>query len=297
MLAMDAERAQAQDNLSQESAALAEHLRRSTVVVRGRGPGGGSGVIWRSNGLVVTNAHVARSPRLVVELNDGHVCDAVVEARDPERDLAAIIIEADGLTAARIGDSDALRVGELVLAVGNPLGLVGAVTTGIIHAVPPRDVLVRGAWLQADIRLAPGSSGGPLADARGRVIGINSMVAGGLALAVPSNAVWDFLSATRERPHLGVTLRPVFFPLRGKGHRGLLVLEVEAGSPAEKAGLSVGDVLIGVGGQLIDGPYDVARMLRHSARAGASTGLSLDFLRGGRLETREVFLSSKARVA
>src|SRR5207247_6092649 len=94
---------------------------------------------------------------------------------------------------AAIGDSDALRVGELVLAVGNPLGLNGALTTGVVHAVGSADSERGHGWVRADVRLAPGNSGGPLADARGRVIGINSMIAGGLALAVPSNAVGEFL--------------------------------------------------------------------------------------------------------
>ena len=99
-------------------------------------------------------------------------------------------------------------MGELVIAVGNPLGFIGALTTGVVHSLPNRK-----RWLAADVRLAPGNSGGPLADAQGRVIGINTMIAGGLALAVPSNAVGEFLSGRAARgPVLGVTLQPV--PLR-----------------------------------------------------------------------------------
>lgn len=287
----------AQARLSQESAALAKRLRESTVVVRGQGSRGGSGVIWRSDGLIVTNAHVASGPRAVIKLMGGRVYDARVESRDPGSDLAALSIDAAGLTAAPIRDSDALHVGELVLAVGNPLGLEGAVSTGIIHAVPSRDSFGPGAWVQADIRLAPGNSGGPLADALGRVIGINSMVAGGLALAVPSNRVEDFLDGTGERSRLGITVKPVLIPLTNERLGGLLVLEVEAGSPAEKAGLSGGDVLVGVGGRPIEGPYDLARALRTAGRSGDSAWLSLDLLRGGRFETREVFLGRKVRVA
>src|SRR3954466_15093808 len=101
---------------------MAAQLRRATVQVRGRGPGGGSGVIWRTDGLIITNAHVARGPQATVELADGRKFPATVTARDERRDLAALTVAATDLPAAVIGDSDALRVGELVLAVGNPLG-------------------------------------------------------------------------------------------------------------------------------------------------------------------------------
>jgi serine protease Do len=148
----------------------------------------GSGVIWAPDGLIVTNAHVAQDRRVGVVLLDGGSFEARLLAWDPERDLAALAIDAHGLPAADVGDSATLRVGELVVAVGNPLGLAGAVTAGVIHAIGPRRS--EGAsFIQADLRLAPGNSGGPLANAHGRVIGINARVAGGLALAVPSSLV------------------------------------------------------------------------------------------------------------
>ncbi len=175
--------------VTEELAAVAAALSRSTVQVRSRRYGAGSGVIWHSSGLIITNSHVVRGSRATVELSDGRVFDAVCTSRDPQRDLATLKVSAVDLPSATVGDSDALRVGELVLAVGNPLGLVGALTTGIIHAIAPKDA----SWVQADVRLAPGNSGGPLADAQGRVIGINTVIAGGLALAVPSNAVERFL--------------------------------------------------------------------------------------------------------
>lgn len=179
---------------------IAARLRRATVRVRGHGSlsgqhGGGSGVIWQPDGLIITNAHVARGPRPSVILADGRTLVATVTARDERHDLAALTVDATGLPAAVIGDSDALRVGALVLAVGNPLGLAGALTTGIVHAALPDGPRGHG-WVRADVRLAPGNSGGPLADAAGRVIGINSMIAGGLALAVPSNTVARFLRGT-----------------------------------------------------------------------------------------------------
>lgn len=177
--------------LAAAAAAMAAELARVTVEVRGRGAGGaavGAGVIWHPDGLILTNAHVAHRDVTVV-LADGRACGARLVARDPRRDLAALVVDATGLPAAEIGDSGALRVGELVLAVGNPLGLVRALSAGLVHAVGPRAI-------HADLRLAPGNSGGPLADARGRVVGLNAMIVGGLAFAVPSRAGWRFV---RER--------------------------------------------------------------------------------------------------
>jgi serine protease Do len=158
----------------------------------------GSGVIWASDGLIVTNAHVATGRRVGVVLPGGGSLEARLLAWDPERDLAALAIDAHGLPAAAVGDSATLRVGELVVAVGNPLGLAGAVTAGVIHAIGPRRS-VGPCFIQSDLRLAPGNSGGPLANAHGRVIGINARVAGGLALAVPSILVRRFLAPLQRR--------------------------------------------------------------------------------------------------
>lgn len=264
---------------------VAERLCRSTVQVRGRGPGGGSGVIWRADGLIITNAHVAHGPRATVQLSDGRVLPATVTVRDPQRDLAALTVEAASLPAAPIGDSRALRVGQLVLAVGNPLGVTGAVTAGIIHAIDFADAAGSREWIQADVQLAPGNSGGPLADARGDVIGINSMLVEGLALAVPSHMVERFLHGGEERPYLGVTLRGVHVPLAGTRVFGLLVFEVAAGSAAEQAGVWVGDVLIGAGGQPFKAAGDLTRALR---QASAGDKLPLDLMRGGKQIVCEV---------
>jgi serine protease Do len=218
--------------------ALAEQLRASTVAVRlGRG-GAGSGVIWASDGAIVTNAHVASRPVAEVVLGDGRHFPARVERRDVGRDLALLRIDADGLPAAQIRDPAELRVGEVLVAVGHPLGIPNALSMGIAHAA-----VTAGSrrFVQADLRLAPGNSGGPLADAHGRVVGINSMVVGGLALAVPSDDVQRFLGAQAEPALLGVHLAPV--RLRG-GRDALLVVGVEPRSRAQRAGLIVGDVLL-----------------------------------------------------
>ena len=169
-----------------------------------------------------------------------------------------------------------IRPGELVFAVGNPLGIAGALTTGIIQAHGPADGRHSPHWVQADVRIAPGNSGGPLADARGRVIGINSMIAGGLALAVPSNAVERFLRRRREeRAYLGITFHPVQLPERN----GLLVLKVDANSPAQTAGLMLGDILLSANGRMLSDPFDLAdavdeissdRQLRFALTRGGS---------------------------
>ncbi len=269
----------ASTDIASELAAVALGLHHCTVQVRSRSSGGGSGVIWHSDGLIITNAHVARDERVTVELSDGWVIDAVRTSVDPRRDLAALRIEATDLPVVTVGDSDALRVGELVLAMGNPQGVVGALTTGIIHGVDSTDAQSRNRWIMADVRLAPGNSGGPLANARGQVIGINTMIARGLALAVPSNEVERFLKGG-SRPYLGVTLRPVQVLLENKRILGLLVLEVAAGSLAMAAGLMLGDVLVGACGQRFNTPDDLVNVLEN-AEPGES--LPLEFLRKGKL--------------
>jgi serine protease Do len=276
-----------------ELADVAQRLRERTVQVRSRGVGAGSGVIWHPDGLIITNAHVAPTEKATVELSDGRIFEAVRIGIDLRQDLAALRIEATKLPAATIGDSDALRVGELVLAVGNPLGVVGALTTGIIHALGLTDAQKRAVkeegttpytqptpqqLVMADIRLAPGNSGGALADAQGRVIGINRMIADGLALAVPSNVVERFLKEG-SRPYLGVTLRPVLLQLENKRLLGLLVLEVAKECLAQAAGLLTGDVLIGVFGQSFNTPDDLSSALWH-AEPGES--LPIEFLRSGK---------------
>src|SRR5205807_208344 len=129
-----------QESMMQGFGEVAERLRRITVQIshQGRARGGtGSGVIWEAGGLILTNAHVVRQQRVQVELWDGRRFDAEVTRRDIAGDLAALQIAADGLPAATVGDSAALRAGELVLAVGNPLGFIGALTTGVVHTVGP----------------------------------------------------------------------------------------------------------------------------------------------------------------
>jgi serine protease Do len=180
--------------------AVGEKLRRSTVQVFDGRRGAGSGVIWRADGWIVTNAHVVRGSTARIRLADGAAFDAEVIARASERDLAALYVAAaSDLPAAEIGASTAVRVGEIVLAAGSPFGVRGAVSAGVLHAVGAVPRVGKQRWLQADLELAPGNSGGPLADASGRVIGINSMIAMGLGLAIPSHEVGQFLRRAMRR--------------------------------------------------------------------------------------------------
>ncbi|HTS67105.1 MAG TPA: trypsin-like peptidase domain-containing protein [Candidatus Acidoferrales bacterium] len=249
---------------------VAEKLRRSTVQVHpfgGRDRGSGSGVIWSAGGLILTNAHVARGPDAEIELWDGRRFPARVTARDPRRDLAALRVDAPALDAAVPGDSHALRPGELVIAVGSPLGFAGALSTGVVHSIGTQ-------WIYADVRLAPGNSGGPLADAHGRVIGINTAVVKGLGAAIPSATALDFVR-NGARPALGVSLRPV--------HLGLQVTEIDRDGAAAIAGLRVGDVLLG---RLED---------LHAALDAGSETVRVRFLRDDTRRVRETVVRIGAR--
>ena len=172
-------------------APIADRLRAVTVEIESSG-GGGAGLLWASD-LVVTNAHVARASCVRVGLDDHRQVEARLVAADRGADLAVLRIPESGVAPAAVADSDDVRVGAIVVALGHPRGLRRTLTAGVVHAVGP---LVRGGrrWIHADVRLAPGNSGGPLADAAGRVVGINTMIAGGLALAIPIDDVRRFVA-------------------------------------------------------------------------------------------------------
>ena len=264
---------------------IAERLRRSTVHVssgNARDRGGASGVIWLADGLIVTNAHVARSTRPRVELWDGRDFEASVATYDARRDLAALRIAADGLAPATAGDSSALRPGELAIAVGNPLGFAGAVSTGVIHSIGPLSGMGPQDWVRATARLAPGNSGGPLANAQGKVVGINTAIVNGLGLAVPSRDIAEFLRRG-SRPRLGVALRPVAYDGR---HWGLLILEVEKDGAAAAASLSVGDILVGAGSRSLESMEGLHDAIDAAAAPGGGP-LRLSFLRGDRTHVRQ----------
>ena len=273
---------------------VAERLRRSTVLVRpGGSKGNGSGVIWSAEGLIVTNAHVARGKRAEVCLWDGSEVKGEVTARDARCDLAALQISAPNLFVAEVADSARVRAGEVAIAVGNPMGFVGAMTTGVIHGVGPIQGLGRHSWVQSDVRLAPGNSGGPLADVRGRVIGINSMVAGRMALAIASNEVMRFLRGGQNSNRLGVTLMPVRLPKTSGHDFGLVLAGVEPGSAAAKASLIPGDILLGTEAAAFHSVEDLAEVLQ---RQDAQV-LRLEFLRGDYRRVRKTSVQLAGKVA
>ena len=273
--------------LDEDLAAIAARLRRSTVQVV-PGNGRGSGLIASADGTIVTNAHVAGGRRATIVLDDGREFDGEVVARARERDLAAIRVDARELPAVEFRDGRSLRAGELVLAVGNPLDLVGALTSGIIHSV---DRSAR--RVVADLRLLPGNSGGPLADVRGRVVGVNSMVVNGLAVAIGSGVVRRFLAAPTERPYIGIVARPVQVPVMGERRLGLLITDVADRSPADRAHLAPGRIVIGVGGDLFSAPDDLAVAVEDCA-VGAP--LRLDILDGDRVGGVEILVGDASRV-
>lgn len=255
---------------------VVEKLRRSTVQVMAGRHSGGSGVVWSSSGQIVTNAHVVEGTATAeVELWDGGRFAARIGKRDRRRDLALLELDASGLPAAASGDSNALRVGELVIAVGNPMGFIGAASTGVVHRIEYRS------WVVSRLRLAPGNSGGPLANARGDVVGINTMIAGGLAFAIPSKSVAQFLRAPLDDSGLGVVVRPILVrPILA----GLIVLEVIPHSAADRASLLQGDILVGAFGKRFQSIEDLGSAI-HTSRGGI---LELQFLRGANANVRTV---------
>lgn len=262
---------------------VAERLRRNTVLIRSARGGQGSGFILDANGRILTNAHVVRSRQHVVQLWDGRSVPADLNKRDAQLDLALLTVSMTGLPAAALGDSRRVRVGEVVVAVGNPFGFLGAVTAGVVHAVGPLRRDDGREWIQSDLQLAPGNSGGPLANAAGEVIGVNTMVVGRLGIAVPANTIRRFISQGAPRRQLGVALRPVSVALSGQRTLGLLLLEIEEGSPASIAALMPGDIIIGTH----DGSLNTIEDL-HAALAGEGERVvRLLFLRGNRSEVRK----------
>lgn len=229
---------------------LGERLRRVTAHVFLGRRGSGSGVVWRPDGTLVTNAHVASGSAVEVELWDGRRFRGEVKVQDARRDLAIVRMDADGLEAATAGDSDSVRPGEVVVAVGNPMGFAGAMSRGVVHSVGSLPGMGKQRWIRADVRLAPGNSGGPLADARGRVIGINTAVVNGLGIAAPAASVLALL----RRRSLGVMLRPTA--------SGLAILDVAPDGPAARSSLQPGDVLLCSADELAEALESDANVLR-----------------------------------
>ena len=273
------------EDVEQALEETATRVRASVVEVRSGGTG--AGTVWRRDGTIVTNHHVAGRDQAEVILADGRSFRATVTARDPQNDLAVLRVPVLDLLPAVIGDARNLRPGELVLAVGHPFGVRGALTVGVVSNAHRPVGQGRGRELVvADVRLGPGNSGGPLADARGRVVGINAMVAGGMALAVPSHLVARLLGANEERPRLGIEVQDVELAAMQAARagdqfrRGVLVAAVRPGSPAEAAGVAVGDIILAVDRQ----PTPDGGALADALAQRPPGGLHLLLMRGSVLQ-------------
>src|SRR5581483_4684166 len=239
--------------------------------------GGGSGVVVTPDGFLLTSAHVVEGcDSGVASFVDGRELPVDVVGADAPSDLAILRAGEDGLAPAELGDAGRLRVGQLVVAIGNPHGFAGSVTAGVVSALgrslPTRGGRVVDNVIQTDAALNPGNSGGALADGSGRVVGINTAVAGvGLGLAVPINAstraiVAALMSEGRvRRAYLGIAggARPLPPRLAAVlGHRRALeVVEVVDGSPAARAGLRPEDLILAVDGEIVEGVDDLQRLM------------------------------------
>jgi serine protease Do len=277
---------EALDAYSRTVSTVAERLAPSVanlrVARRVRGgrlyDGGGSGVVITPDGFLITSAHVvARSSGPVrATLDDGRELEAEVVGADPFSDLAVLRAPAQDLSAAQLGDAESLRVGQLVVAIGNPLGFGGSVTAGVVSALgrsltTPAGRIVENV-IQTDAALNPGNSGGALADGFARVIGINTAVAGiGLGLAVPVDAATRRIIAALmtegrfRRAYIGVTGGPRPLPPRLAAQLGrataVEVVEVVANSPAARAGLRPEDLIIELGDTPVEDVRDLQRLM------------------------------------
>ncbi|EEF59811.1 S1C family serine protease [Pedosphaera parvula] len=289
------------DSYSQAVVHAAEQVSHSVVNIEvhkrvpGRGEvraGSGSGFIISPDGLVLTNSHVVHgADKIEVTLDDGRRPDAHLIGEDPETDLAVLRIYAPNLAVAKLGESKNLKVGQLAIAIGNPYGFQYTVTAGVVSALGRSLRASSGRLmddiLQTDAALNPGNSGGPLVNSRGEVIGVNSAVilpAQGICFAIAIDtakyvAGWLIKDGKIRRSYIGVGGQNVKIHrrvIRFHGlpvESGLLVVSVEPGSPAQKAGLQEGDILVEFAGQPVES-IDALHKLLTYARIGTQTPIT-----------------------
>jgi S1-C subfamily serine protease len=267
--------------------------------------GSGSGFVVAGDGLIFTNSHVVHGAKsIAIALADGHQARARIIGEDPDTDIAVIRSDDDlQVPALTLADSKAIRVGQLAIAIGNPLGFEQTVTAGVISATG-RSLRSRTGRLiddviQTDAALNPGNSGGPLVDARGRVMGVNTAVimgAQGICFSVASNTALYVLSQILQhgrvrRASLGIEGQHTLIPRHIARHAGVAqdsgvrVMRVIAGGPADEAGLKPGDLLIAIDGEPAQGIDDLLRLLNHD-RVGRDVRVTV--LRRGELRDRYV---------
>ncbi|MDQ6998298.1 MAG: DegQ family serine endoprotease [Mariprofundus sp.] len=259
----------------------------------------GTGFIISDDGYIVTNNHVVDgADEVIVKMRDGTELEAKVIGADPKLDVALLKLNTKGLKAVKLGDSKKLRVGDWVVAIGNPFGLEQTVTAGIVSA--KGRVIGSGPYddfIQTDAAINPGNSGGPLFNSRGEVVGINTAIFSrsggnnGIGFAIPINLARSVLDELRETGHvtrarLGVHITDVdketMQALKLKNRKGALVPQVESGSAADKAGIHPGDVIVSIDGNQIDKAHDLPiRVARHTPGDKVKIGL----IRDGKLKT------------
>jgi S1-C subfamily serine protease len=272
------------DAYSQAVVSVVESVSPAVISVQtnqGQGRGGaGSGFVIAREGLALTNSHVVDGQtRLLAVTADGDRVDAKVVGDDPATDLALLDLAAGDLPHTEVGDSDTLRVGQLVIAMGSPFGLHSTVSTGVVSALGrsmrARDGRLIENVVQHAAPINPGNSGGPLVDSRGRVVGINTAViplGQGIGFAVPSSTarwvVTDFLEHGRvRRRQLGITAtlcplpRQMVRELDLLTNRGVEIVEVQPSSASNKAGLRTGDIIVTINGRIILSVDDIHRLL------------------------------------
>ncbi len=286
-------------------------VRIDIVGANGRRMGSGSGVIVSPDGLVLTNSHVVQGGRRArIATVDGRTLSSRVLGDDPDTDLALLRIEENAaLSAARLGDSSALRRGQLVLAIGNPLGFDATVTAGVVSALG-RSLRSGGGRqiddvIQTDAALNPGNSGGPLVSSAGEVIGINTAIiqgAQGICFAVSSNTATFVLSEIIQhgrvrRGYIGLAAATAPIPRRiavreGLQASGASITGIEPGSPGSESGLMTGDIILSAGGKTILGVDDLVRALGADVIGRA---IAFDVLR--RSELRRFWVGPRERKA
>lgn len=263
----------------------------------------GSGVIVSSEGYIITNYHVVKdADEIKVLLSDRREFNGKVIGSDPKTEISVVKIEATGLPTLKWGDSDALEVGEIVLAVGNPFGLNQTVTMGIVSAVGRANVGIADYedFIQTDAAINPGNSGGALVNVRGEVVGINTAIFStsggyqGIGFAIPSNMVKSIMESLVKkgkvvRGWLGVSIQSITPELAKqfnlKGEQGVLVSDVNENGPAEKAGLKRGDIIVEYDGKHTDEPSQFRNMVANTAPGEEHT---LQVLRNDEMLTLKV---------
>jgi serine protease Do len=271
---------------------VARNATPAVVSVARRG-GSGSGVIIREDGVLITNAHVVGNATVVeVRTADGRTFEGRVLGRDTSVDTAVVRINARNLPVAPLGDSDKLEVGQMAIAIGNPLGLERTVTRGVVSAINrgPRGFDIAAGLIQTDAAINPGNSGGPLLDSSGRVIGLNTVMlvgATGLGFAIPINVAVDvvdqILTTGRvRRAYLGINLADIDREISQRFNlpveEGAVVTELQRNGPAARGGVRIEDFIVGFNGEPVRDTGDLLRLLRKRRPGETAT---LDIVRGG----------------